>query len=185
VTLQARDTVTLQARDTVTLPARDTVTLQARDSPLAAVPAKPHRHARMRAPSTIRDTHRKHPLPTRVLTHFCTTPAAGAPVRETYIVSRHGVGAVLQQHLPHRRVPAIGSFVEAGPPVLERRRAVSGGATAKSKASTTVDALPRGAPCLPYTHQHRYGTLARASADARGTAPARARRQLLPECPSP
>jgi hypothetical protein len=46
--------------------------------------------------------------------------------------------------------------VQAGPPVLESRRAVSGGATATRAASAGGDALPRRAPCTPDTHQRKH-----------------------------
>jgi hypothetical protein len=45
--------------------------------------------------------------------------------------------------------------VQAGPPALESRRAVSGGATATRAASAGGDALPRRAPCPPDTHQRK------------------------------
>jgi hypothetical protein len=46
--------------------------------------------------------------------------------------------------------------VQAGAPVLESRRAVSGGATATRAASAGGDALPRRAPCTPDTHQRKH-----------------------------
>jgi hypothetical protein len=52
-------------------------------------------------------------------------------------------------------MPIHGGCVQAGPPVLESRRAVSGGATAARAASAGGDALPRGA-CTPYTHKHKH-----------------------------
>ena len=45
--------------------------------------------------------------------------------------------------------------VQAGPPVLESRRAVSGGDTAKRAASAGGDALSRS-PCPPDTHQRKH-----------------------------
>ena len=46
--------------------------------------------------------------------------------------------------------------MQAGPPALESRRAVSGGATATRAASAGGDALPRRAPCTPDTHQRKH-----------------------------
>ncbi len=46
--------------------------------------------------------------------------------------------------------------MQAGAPVLESRRAVSGGATATRAASAGGDALPRRAPCTPDTHQPKH-----------------------------
>ena len=46
--------------------------------------------------------------------------------------------------------------MQAGAPVLESRRAVSGGATATRAASAGGDALPRRAPCTPDTHHRKH-----------------------------
>ena len=46
--------------------------------------------------------------------------------------------------------------MQAGAPVLESRRAVSGGASATRAASAGGDALPRRAPCTPDTHQRKH-----------------------------
>ena len=37
----------------------------------------------------------------------------------TYLIPRRDVGAVVQQRLHHRKMPAIGGVVQAGAPVLE------------------------------------------------------------------
>ena len=76
--------------------------------------------------------------------------------RGTYPVPCRNVGAVLQQRLHHRSMPASGGIVQAGAPALESRRAVSGGATATRAASAGGDALPRRAPCTPDTHQRKH-----------------------------
>ena len=51
---------------------------------------------------------------------------------------------------------APSGVVQAGPPALESRRAVSGGATATRAASAGGDALPRRSPCTPDTHQRKH-----------------------------
>ncbi len=76
----------------------------------------------------------------------------------TYPVLRRDVGAVAQQRLHHRKMPALGGVVQAGPLALESRRAVSGGATATRAASPGGDAMTdkeyacawRGRICLEY-----------------------------------
>ena len=91
-------------------------------------------------------------------------PAAHPPARGTHLGPRRDVGAVLQQRLHHRSMPARGGKVQAGPPVLESRRAVSGGATATREASAGGDALPRRAPCTPDTHQRKHAATGHACA---------------------
>jgi hypothetical protein len=78
------------------------------------------------------------------------TASRAALAGGNYPVLRRDVGAVVQQRLHHRKMPALGGCVQAGPLLLESRRAVSGGATATRAASPGGDALPRGAPCTPH-----------------------------------
>jgi hypothetical protein len=101
---------------------------------------------------------------------------ARASARGTYIGFRRGVGAVLQERLHHRRVPALGGIVQTCLPVfLEITRAVSGGATAARAVSACDDALPRGAPCKPYTHKHKHP----AAYSRMGTLPCHASETLM------
>ena len=85
-------------------------------SPHAAASAQPHRRALLRAHITLYGAH---------ILWRAQTWHAGKRAR-TYPFLRRDVGTVLQQRLHHRRVPALGGVVQAGPPELESRRALSG-----------------------------------------------------------
>ncbi len=81
---------------------------------------------------------------------------AGPESHGTHLGLRRDIGAVVQQRPHHRKMPGIGGEVQGGPPVLKSTGAVSGGATATRAASAGGDALPRGSPFTPDTHQRKH-----------------------------